>query len=206
MIAGRKRASVSVWFRGRLAGRRLVSCLALEPVRVSAWFKIPPKKIRLAARRNECAPTIVPLVRQAERLQEAVRDSCAEKQPNHNQSRDQRHPHLMKSQHFRYFRNPNCNNSLPEMRVIPGLMIDTVAFRYHVGVIERKETPMTRTAKTRTGQKVILNETRKVQGGYEGYVLNSKGHAVEIFIPTRDDEPTNADRWFQKYGRVEREK
>jgi hypothetical protein len=40
-----------------------------------------------------------------------------------------------------------------------------------------------RTAKTKNGQEVYINTTWKVEGGYEGYVLNNNNHAVLIFIP-----------------------
>ena len=36
---------------------------------------------------------------------------------------------------------------------------------------------------TQSGKKVQLNVTRKVDGGWKSYVLNSKGHAVLVFIP-----------------------
>lgn len=41
----------------------------------------------------------------------------------------------------------------------------------------------TRTAKTRHGEVVYINTTWAVPGGWEGYVVNGKGHAVLIFIP-----------------------
>lgn len=42
---------------------------------------------------------------------------------------------------------------------------------------------MTRTAKTYKGHVVELNKTTKVDGGWVGYVLNSQGYAVPVFIP-----------------------
>jgi len=44
----------------------------------------------------------------------------------------------------------------------------------------------TRTALTRSGKKVILNETVKVEGGWTSWVLGNSDYAVSIFIPGRD--------------------
>lgn len=44
-----------------------------------------------------------------------------------------------------------------------------------------------RTAKTRTGQKVYLG-LYEVPGGWEGWTLNAKGHAVLVFVPAKEDE------------------
>lgn len=41
------------------------------------------------------------------------------------------------------------------------------------------------TAKTKTGKTVVLNTTRKVDGGWEGYILNAEGHAVRVFVPEK---------------------
>lgn len=44
-----------------------------------------------------------------------------------------------------------------------------------------------RTAKTKTGEEVYINTTWKVAGGWEGYVVNRKGHAVLVFTPAKDE-------------------
>ena len=40
-----------------------------------------------------------------------------------------------------------------------------------------------RTGFTKSGQEVYINTLWKVEGGWEGYILNAKGVAVLIFIP-----------------------
>jgi hypothetical protein len=45
-----------------------------------------------------------------------------------------------------------------------------------------------RTAKTKTGTEVILNKCYPVDGGWISWVIGSKGYAVEIFIPGRDED------------------
>jgi hypothetical protein len=40
-----------------------------------------------------------------------------------------------------------------------------------------------RIGQTKNGEQVYLNELSKVEGGWEGYVLNSHGVAVLVFIP-----------------------
>jgi hypothetical protein len=47
-----------------------------------------------------------------------------------------------------------------------------------------------RVAKTKDGREVYVNETYKVPGGWEGWVVNAKGYAVQVFIPEKsaDDE------------------
>ena len=40
-----------------------------------------------------------------------------------------------------------------------------------------------RTAFTKTGQEVYLNDMAKVEGGWEGWVIGSKGYAVLVFVP-----------------------
>lgn len=45
---------------------------------------------------------------------------------------------------------------------------------------------MTRTAQTRKGKTVEINTTRKVEGGYAGYVLDVRGYAVPVFVPSND--------------------
>ena len=48
---------------------------------------------------------------------------------------------------------------------------------------------------TAKGQQVDLSLSWKVEGGYEGWAVNEKGHAVKVFIPTENDplEATFAD-------------
>lgn len=43
-----------------------------------------------------------------------------------------------------------------------------------------------RTALTRQGREVVLNQLEPVAGGWRAYVLNAKGHAVSIFVPEGD--------------------
>jgi len=43
-----------------------------------------------------------------------------------------------------------------------------------------------RTAKTKGGQEVYVGESYKVPGGWEGWVVNAKGHAVLVFIPEKE--------------------
>lgn len=47
----------------------------------------------------------------------------------------------------------------------------------------RQPAPQPRVGKTRDGEEVYINETWKIEGGWEGYVLNRHGVAVLIFIP-----------------------
>ncbi len=45
-----------------------------------------------------------------------------------------------------------------------------------------------RTALTRTGVRVILNKTYKVDGGWISWVMGNGDYPVEIFIPGPDAE------------------
>jgi hypothetical protein len=42
---------------------------------------------------------------------------------------------------------------------------------------------MTRTAQTSNGKTVPLNECRPIEGGFVSWVLNRRGHAVQVFVP-----------------------